>query len=423
MPQRVPERVRPITPQLAWRVAVLGGIAFVLFGIVFFRLWYLQVLTGQDSRTVASQNRLRKVPIEAPRGDIVDRTGQKLVTTRPAAVIQLVPSTLPQSVRDEAEQYRIAVSAAEAERLRSGAGRRLRAPVARRRQEEHQGRGARSARAPAQGQAARKVAVPAAPANEMKLLDLYRRIGDVIGISVKTIHERVIRGIADAPYSNITIRTDVPPEQFNYMQERPEYFKGIVVARRYVREYPHNDSRRSCSGRSREIHDDQVGTTHFKGATAGTRVGQSGLEYEYDKYLRGEDGYSKVVVNASGSRDDERRVSVKQPAQGSRLKLTLDMGLEKVGDAAAQAGDGELRVPGARRRLRGDGSVQWRDPRDGLRAELQREHLRPADLGVHLQVPDVNSTDAPLLNRATDSAYPTGSTFKPVTAMAALESH
>src|SRR3954470_22737619 len=121
MPRRVEERIRPITPQLAWRVAVLGGIAFVLFGIVFFRLWYLQVLTGQDSRAIATQNRLRKVPIEAARGDIVDRNGATLVTTRAAAVIQLVPSTLPQSVRDEAEQYRKEVSAAESERLQAQA--------------------------------------------------------------------------------------------------------------------------------------------------------------------------------------------------------------------------------------------------------------------------------------------------------------
>src|SRR4051812_12128730 len=121
MPQRVEERVRPITPQLAWRVAVLGGIAFVLFGIVFFRLWYLQVLTGQDSRAIATQNRLRKVPIEAPRGDIVDRNNVKLVTTRQAAVVQLVPSTLPQVVRDDAESYRKALSDAETERLKAQA--------------------------------------------------------------------------------------------------------------------------------------------------------------------------------------------------------------------------------------------------------------------------------------------------------------
>src|SRR3954447_22579380 len=118
MPQRVEERLRPITPQLAWRVAVLGGIAFVLFGIVFFRLWYLQVLTGEEARVSASQNGRRTEKIEAPRGDIVDANNVTLVTTKQAAVVQLVPSTLPEQVRDQAEEYRKQVSAAELERQR-----------------------------------------------------------------------------------------------------------------------------------------------------------------------------------------------------------------------------------------------------------------------------------------------------------------
>ncbi len=113
MPQRIEERVRPITPQLAWRVAVLGGIAFVLFGIVFFRLWYLQVLTGDEAVGKARENRVRKVRIEAPRGDIVDRHGVKLVKTKQAAVVQIVPSRLPDSVRDQAADYLKQLSAAE----------------------------------------------------------------------------------------------------------------------------------------------------------------------------------------------------------------------------------------------------------------------------------------------------------------------
>src|SRR3954454_11836946 len=117
MPQRVEERVRPITPQLAWRVAVLGGLAFVLFGIVFFRLWFLQVLSGQDYVSQARENRVRKVRIEAPRGDIVDRNGVKLVTTRAAAVVQMIPTDLPAGVQAEADRYRTALSAAERARL------------------------------------------------------------------------------------------------------------------------------------------------------------------------------------------------------------------------------------------------------------------------------------------------------------------
>src|SRR3954447_19325195 len=116
MPQRVEDRLRPITPQLAWRVAVLGGVAFVLFGIVFFRLWYLQVLTGEEARVSASQNGPRTEKIEARRGGIVDRNRVPLVQTKRAAVIQLVPSTLPKQVRDDAESYRKALSAAELER-------------------------------------------------------------------------------------------------------------------------------------------------------------------------------------------------------------------------------------------------------------------------------------------------------------------
>ncbi len=148
MPQRIEERVRPITPQLAWRVAVLGGIAFVLFGIVFFRLWYLQVLTGQEAVRDASDNRVRKVRIEAPRGNIVDRNNVPLVRTKIAAVVQMVPSQLPESVREDADAYRKQLAAAENERLlRAEQVRRVPPPAARRRPQGHQAReeGARGA--------------------------------------------------------------------------------------------------------------------------------------------------------------------------------------------------------------------------------------------------------------------------------------
>ena len=85
---------------------MLGGFAFVLFAIVFFRLWFLQVLTGEDYVSQARENRVRKVRIEAPRGDIVDRNGRMLVRTRVAPVVQVVPNQLPESVLELADTYR-----------------------------------------------------------------------------------------------------------------------------------------------------------------------------------------------------------------------------------------------------------------------------------------------------------------------------
>src|SRR5687768_18575734 len=106
------ERRPAITPQLAVRVAILGGFAFVLFAMIFFRLWFLQVLTGDEYVTEAAQNRVRNIRIDAPRGDIVDRTGvTQLVTTRLALVVQLLPGDLPESERELAAEYGKAVSA------------------------------------------------------------------------------------------------------------------------------------------------------------------------------------------------------------------------------------------------------------------------------------------------------------------------
>src|SRR3954467_8905912 len=106
MPPSLEERRPAITPQLAVRVAVLGGFAFVLFAVIFFRLWFLQVLSGDDYVTQARENRVRKIKIEAPRGDIVDRDGNRLVITRVAPVVQIVPSGLPDAELKVADAYR-----------------------------------------------------------------------------------------------------------------------------------------------------------------------------------------------------------------------------------------------------------------------------------------------------------------------------
>ena len=423
MPQRVEDRLRPITPQLAWRVAVLGGIAFVLFGIVFFRLWYLQVLTGEEARVSASQNGRRTEKIEAPRGDIVDRNGVALVTTKQAAVVQLVPSTLPQQVRDQAEEYRKQVSAAELERQRYEAS-----YTAFRRQLDDDGRKSTKAEKrelddlKERKTTARKVPIPAAP-NIPELQDLYRRISEVIDVSRKTIHQRVIRGIADTPYSNVTIRTDVPPAEFNYMRERPEYFKGIVVAKRNLRRYPKEEAAAQLFGTVSEISEAQRTSDdeHYKGIPAGTRIGQSGLEWQYDDILRGTDGFSRVTVDAFGSRDDQRKVSVKEPTQGQRLQLTLDYELQTAGDEAMKqamaASENPTRAGSFVAMDANDGAILAMGSYPSFDASV---FARPISQKTYDFLTS-NKNDAPLLNRATESGYPTGSTFKPITALAMLE--
>ena len=405
------------------RVAVLGGLAFVLFAIVFFRLWFLQVLSGEDYVSQARDNRVRKVRIEAPRGDIVDRHGTTLVKTRVAPVVQIVPSSLPDSVLEQADEFRKARGVVEKSRL--AAADRLRslerdireqrrgATRAQRRDRRRLARAARSAE---------PVPVPPVPVQEVELRRLYRRLGHVIDVRPKLIHERVIEGVAELPYSNVTIRSAVDRNAFNYIRERKEQFPGVAVEKQYLRDYPHKQLAAQLFGTTREISPKELKLARYRGVEPGTRIGADGIEESYDKYLRGKDGYTRVVINALGNRDDRRRMTRREPRQGQRLRLTLDLNLQRAANDALGRAVGAASVYGAKA-----GAFVAMDPRNGEILALgsypsfdANEFAKPISQNRYRQLSS-EERGAPLFNRAIAATYPTGSTFKPITAMAALE--
>ena len=423
MPTPVEDRRPPITPQLAVRVAVLGGFAFVLFAIVFFRLWFLQVLSGEDYVAKARENRVRKVRIEAPRGDIVDRDGRVLVKTRIAPVVQIVPGSLPDSVLQEADSFRKARGEAEKARLAAAdqlhslerdIQERKHGPTkAQRRERRRLSRAARQAHA---------VPIPPLPADELKQRRLYRRLGRVIRLKPNRIHERVIEGVAELPYSNVTIKTAINRAAFNYIRERKEQFPGVEVEKQYLRDYPHKELAAQLFGTTREISPTELKEKRFKGVAAGTRIGADGLEESYDKYLRGKDGYTRIVINALGNRDDRRRMKRVEPRQGQRLRITLDLDLQRAAMDAIQRGVQAASQNGAKA-----GAFVAMDPRNGEVLALgsypsfdANEFAKPISQKRY----DALSSEengAPLFNRAIAATYPTGSTFKPITALAAME--
>src|SRR4029453_1521131 len=100
------DRRMVVTPQLALRVAILGGVALVLFAVVFFRLWYLQGLSGDKYLAEAKDNRVREIKVEAPRGKIVDRNGTVMVDNRTALTVQVMPDRLPRNEVVRAREIR-----------------------------------------------------------------------------------------------------------------------------------------------------------------------------------------------------------------------------------------------------------------------------------------------------------------------------
>lgn len=89
------ERRLPLPPQLTRRVGVLGVLAFALFAIVAFRLWYLQVLTGPQNVSAALGNVERSIPLPAPRGGILDSAGSPFAATQVEEQAAIVAAYLP----------------------------------------------------------------------------------------------------------------------------------------------------------------------------------------------------------------------------------------------------------------------------------------------------------------------------------------
>ena len=76
------------------RLPLVIGVIVLIFGIFVLRLFQLQLLQGEEMKGIAHGNAVRLVRLEAPRGDILDREGRVMATTRPAFGVTVMPSEL-----------------------------------------------------------------------------------------------------------------------------------------------------------------------------------------------------------------------------------------------------------------------------------------------------------------------------------------
>lgn len=353
MIERPTERRPPLSPQLAMRVAILGGVAFVLFGIILFRLWYLQILSGDQYIQLANNNRVRDVRIAAPRGQIVDRNGSTVVDNRQATIVQIVRQDLP-------------------------------------------------------ADAAARTA-------------LYRRLGTVLQMSPARIRQTV-DSPANLSYADVTVKTDAGQPVLDYLAERQVEFPGVSTPPVFLRAYPFKDVAAQLLGNIGEINTTELKLARFRGLSQGTVIGKAGVEWTYDRYLRGRDGARRVQVDALGR--PRGTLSTVQPLGGHELKLSIDLGLQRAAQSALRQGIGLAQGIGHPANA---GAFVAIDPRNGAVLALGSSpsfdpnvFAKPLSQAKYRQLSS-QATGAPLFDRAIDGAYPTGSTFKPITALASLQ--
>jgi penicillin-binding protein 2 len=345
-----------LTPQLLFRIGILGFLVLAAFGVLFVRLWSLQVLSGNEFVLAAQNNQLRLESKEALRGPVKDRYGRLLVDNASATAIKITPAYLPK-----------------------------------------------------RGQYAE-----------------LRRLARILQVPLSDVTDQIKKHRGDR-LTPVIVKEVATENEVRFLSERKKEFPGMTIENTSIRRYPYGDLAAHVLGYVGEISEQQL--KQLKGYKLGDRIGQGGIESSFDKELRGTPGVEQKRVDSLGQPTGPQETK-QLPVPGYGLRLTLDAKLQRAAQQAVI--DGINRAQADKKWYAKAGAVVALDPRDGaIRALASYPTFDPAVYTRHrkgelapLLDPNVaEASDFPALDRAIAGSYPPGSTFKPVTALAAMQEH
>ncbi|KAB2952337.1 penicillin-binding protein 2 [Heliorestis acidaminivorans] len=344
--------------ELEKTLRIFAVITMVLFVFLFSRLFYLQLMASDDYQTTSERNRLRLLPITAMRGDIVDINGVTLATSVPVYSVSI--THLDARYKETEEEV--------VEKVASILGQ-----------------------------------------NDPRITPEY--IKDQINKSRSRLYEPIL------------IKSGLTEEEVAILEEKRYELPGVVVEKGPVRYYPTYGDRQIAGhllGYVREISRDEMERFAEDNYRLGDMIGKIGLERAFEKYLRGQDGFQQVEVNAFNR--PIQSFYTQNPTPGQQIALTIDAEIQNRMEEAMDETLERLQNTFPKAQA---GAAALIDVRSGaILAMVSRPNLDPNDfIGLMDQATADyyhNSNPPAFINRVFQSAYPPGSTFKPITALAAL---
>jgi len=262
---------------------------------------------------------------------------------------------------------------------------------------------------------------------ELKEKDLAHtldRLSSLLGVDREELEKKVKNQIGRS-FEPVRLLRDITPEQLTLVEENKADLPGVIIEVEPIREYVHGALAAHLLGYVGEINEEQYERLKDKGYTPGEIIGQSGLEAVYDEYLHGKNGGRQVEVNHRGN--PVRVMGTIDPVPGKNLVLTIDAGLQAVAEKALEKALDDLQHnpydphPNAKA-----GAAVVIDVRTGeVLALASRPTFDPNEFAAGISSKRWNELIKdplhPFNNRAIAGTYPPGSTFKMLTAIAALE--
>jgi penicillin-binding protein 2 len=331
---------------LRMRLRLIQVLVLVLVSVLSVRLYLLQVVNGPHYADVAENQRIRLLPIPAPRGVIFDRNGKILVDSRPI--------------------YNVILSR-----------------------------------------------------EDIKGKDLDTFIGPLakgLGVDDDILRERFDQIKSQPAFESIPIKDNATLADISWVDAHQLEFPELRVELAPQRHYPENGTLCHVLGYVGEINPEQMEQAQYKGYKPGDIIGQEGLEKVYDQYLRGRDGYRKVVVDSRGHIQSE--IEKVEPQPGQDMVTTIDLDLQLVAED-------QLRNSPSKR-----GVIVAMDPNNGeIMAMASAPTFDPNLFSQRITSKEGRKEYAalktdprtPLLNRAIQGRYPPGSTWKIPMSVAGLQ--
>ena len=244
----------------------------------------------------------------------------------------------------------------------------------------------------------------------LKMEDL-KPIADGLDLNLADLQAKVGRKSKLPKYEAIRLKEELSPADLAFINSHSDVFPELDVISSQPRLYPRDGMMAHAIGYTGEVTEAELDSAEFAKYKQGDVVGQFGIERQYNDNLMGQDGQQRVEVDNRGQVRQDFKEDEKPAIPGKDLETTIDLDLQAVAELAM---DGK------------NGAVVALDPRTGeVLAMVSRPTFDPNKFIGHISNKDWNAInsnpDHPLMNRAIQAQFAPGSTFKPIVALAALE--
>ncbi len=242
------------------------------------------------------------------------------------------------------------------------------------------------------------------------LSDTLQRLSPILDMEVSELWSKIREASGTPKYLPVNLKEDIDWQTLAYLENHNHEFSGIRTEVQPVRVYHYDDLAANIIGYLGSITKKELANSDRDIYSGGDIIGKRGLEKLREDDLRGEKGRSYTEVDARGF--EQQLLKTLEPLPGREIRLTLDVDLQQIAESYMAAGEKS-------------GSVVAMEVNTGrVLAAVSAPTIHIQDFLGGISKKNwqalLDNSKHPLINKVAQAAYPPGSTYKMVTALAGL---